>query len=288
MSPTFRPDKFIHIQNVNYNKYLNDLETSAMIKIRSFEHLCEALEIRINYFHAHGCRLSDHGLEFIPYKKTSLSEIENIFKKSRNKKILELEEVEKFQTAILTFLCEQYHKFDWVQQFHLGAMRNNNSRMYNLLGADSGWDSIGQYPIANNLSKFLDALDQKNQLSKTILYNLNPADNEVMATMLGNFNDGNSKGKIQWGSAWWFLDQIEGMTNQINTLSNIGMISCFIGMLTDSRSFLSFPRHEYFRRLICNLFGNDIERGHLPRDYSMIGKIISDISYNNAKNYFAL
>ena len=288
MSPTFRPDKFIHIQNVNYNKYLNDLETSAMIKIRSFEHLCEALEIRINYFHAHGCRLSDHGLEFIPYKKTSLSEIENIFKKSRNKKMLELEEVEKFQTAILTFLCEQYHKFDWVQQFHLGAMRNNNSRMYNLLGADSGWDSIGQYPIANTLSKFLDALDQKNQLSKTILYNLNPADNEVMATMLGNFNDGSSKGKIQWGSAWWFLDQIEGMTNQINTLSNIGMISCFIGMLTDSRSFLSFPRHEYFRRLICNLFGNDIERGHLPRDYSMIGKIISDISYNNAKNYFAL
>ena len=138
-------------------------------------------------------------------------------------------------------------------------MRNNNSRMYNLLGADSGWDSIGQYPIANTLSKFLDALDQKNQLSKTILYNLNPADNEVMATMLGNFNDGSSKGKIQWGSAWWFLDQIEGMTNQINTLSNIGMISCFIGMLTDSRSFLSFPRHEYFRRLICNLFGNDIE-----------------------------
>jgi glucuronate isomerase len=158
--------------------------------------------------------------------------------------------------------------------------------MLKKLGPDSGWDSIGHYPIAFSLSRFLDSLDQKDRLSKTVLYNINPADNEMMATMIGNFNDGSSKGKIQWGSGWWFMDQIDGMTNQINTLSNMGMISCFIGMLTDSRSFLSFPRHEYFRRLICNLFGNDMEKGHLPNDLPWIGKIISDISYYNSKNYF--
>ena len=158
--------------------------------------------------------------------------------------------------------------------------------MFKKLGPDTGWDSIGQYPIAQNLSRFLDALDQQDQLAKTILYNLNPADSEIFATMIGNFNDGSSKGKIQWGSGWWFLDQIEGMTDQINTLSNMGIISCFVGMLTDSRSFLSFPRHEYFRRLLCNLFGNDIEKGLLPNDLPWIGKIVSDISYHNAKNYF--
>ena len=165
-------------------------------------------------------------------------------------------------------------------------MRNNNSRMYKLLGSDSGWDSIGQYHIATSLSNFLNELDKNEQLSKTILYNLNPADNAMMATMIGNFNDGSIAGKVQWGSGWWFLDQIDGITNQINTLSNIGIISCFIGMLTDSRSFLSFPRHEYFRRLLCNIFGDDIERGKLPKDISWIGKIVSDISYHNAKKYF--
>ena len=165
-------------------------------------------------------------------------------------------------------------------------MRNNNGRMYEILGADSGWDSIGQYPIATSLSNFLNELDKNEQLSKTILYNLNPADNAMMAAMIGNFNDGSIAGKVQWGSGWWFLDQIDGITNQINTLSNIGIISCFIGMLTDSRSFLSFPRHEYFRRVLCNIFGNDIERGKLPNDISWIGKIVSDISYHNAKKYF--
>ncbi len=160
--------------------------------------------------------------------------------------------------------------------------------MFKNLGADTGWDSIGQYPTARSLSKFLDALDTTDQLTKTVLYNLNPADNEIMATMIGNFNDGSIKGKVQWGSGWWFSDQLEGMTKQINTLSNMGILSCFIGMLTDSRSFLSFPRHEYFRRLLCNLFGNDIEKGLLPKDLPWIGKIISDISYGNAKNYFEL
>jgi len=225
-------------------------------------------------------------LEYIPFREAPQSEIERIFSKRRTGSQLEREESEKFQTALLLFLGKEYHRLGWVQQFHLGAMRNNNSRMFKKLGPDTGWDSIGQYPIAQNLSRFLDALDQQDQLAKTILYNLNPAESEIFATMIGNFNDGSSKGKIQWGSGWWFLDQIEGMTDQINTLSNMGIISCFVGMLTDSRSFLSFPRHEYFRRLLCNLFGNDIEKGLLPNDLPWIGKIVSDISYHNAKNYF--
>ena len=286
MNPTFRPDKSILINAPNYNEYIDALEISVSFKINSFDDLCEALQKRIDFFHKQGCRISDHGLEYIPFQSATLSEIKKIYIKKRKGANLESKEIEKFQTAILIFLCKQYHKLGWVQQFHLGAMRNNNSRMLKKLGPDSGWDSIGHYPIAFSLSRFLDSLDQKDRLSKTVLYNINPADNEMMATMIGNFNDGSSKGKIQWGSGWWFMDQIDGMTNQINTLSNMGMISCFIGMLTDSRSFLSFPRHEYFRRLICNLFGNDMENGRLPNDLPWIGKIISDISYYNSKNYF--
>ena len=286
MNPTFRPDKSIMINAPDYNEYIDALEIAASIKINSFDDLCEALQKRIDFFHNKGCRISDHGLEFVPFKSASLVEIKKIYNKKRKGGILESEEIQKFQTAILIFLCKAYHKLGWVQQFHLGAMRNNNSRMLKKLGPDTGWDSIGQYPIAFSLSRFLDSLDEKDELSKTILYNINPADNEMLATMIGNFNDGTSKGKIQWGSGWWFLDQIDGMTDQINTLSNMGMISSFIGMLTDSRSFLSFPRHEYFRRLICNLFGNDLEKGHLPSDINWIGKIISDISYHNTKNYF--
>jgi glucuronate isomerase len=240
----------------------------------------------MDYFHGQGCRLSDHGLTYLPFKEASDKQIEELFSKRRKGENLEKEKIEQFQTALLLFLGKAYHRLGWAQQFHLGAMRNNNTRMFTKLGPDSGWDSIGSYPIAHNLSRYLDALDKNNQLSKTILYNLNPADNEIMATMIGNFNDGSSKGKIQWGSGWWFLDQLDGMTNQINTLSNMSVLSCFVGMLTDSRSFLSFPRHEYFRRLLCNLFGNDIEKGLLPRDFSLIGKIIADISYHNAKNYF--
>ena len=286
MSSSFRPDKSILIQASEFNKYIDKLGVLCSIEINGFEDLCLALEKRMNYFHRHGCKLSDHGLEYIPFQKAPISEIERIFKKRRTGAKLELIEIEKFQSALLIFLGKAYHKLGWIQQFHLGAMRNNNSRMFKKLGPDTGWDSIGQYPLAQNLSNFLDALDVNDQLPKTILYNLNPTDNEIMATMIGNFNDGSSRGKIQWGSGWWFLDQLEGMTNQINTLSNMGMLSCFVGMLTDSRSFLSFPRHEYFRRLLCNLFGNDIEKGLLPNDLPWVGKIISDISYTNAKNYF--
>lgn len=178
------------------------------------------------------------------------------------------------------------HEKGWVQQFHLGALRNNNTRMLSSLGPNTGWDSIGDFNQATALAKFLNRLDTENRLAKTILYNVNPADNEVMATMTGNYNDGSVAGKVQWGSGWWFLDQKDGMVKQLNTLSNMGLLSRFVGMLTDSRSFLSFPRHEYFRRILCNLFGDDVENGELPADYQWLGKIVQDICYNNAKNYF--
>ena len=286
MRTAFRPDKSLFIGENNYNYYLDQLGQAANVDIKNYSDLCEALQNRMDYFHTHGCRLSDHGLEYIPYAVSSDQEIDRIFKSKRSGGTVSKKEEEQFQTALLLFLGKAYHRLGWVQQFHLGAMRNNNTRMYKKLGPDTGWDSIGTYPIAHNLSRYLDALDKNDQLSKTVLYNLNPADNEIMATMIGNFNDGSSKGKIQWGSGWWFLDQLDGMTEQINTLSNMSILSCFVGMLTDSRSFLSFPRHEYFRRLLCNLFGNDIEKGLLPRDFSLLGNIIADISYYNAKNYF--
>lgn len=187
---------------------------------------------------------------------------------------------------MLIYFAEWDHEKGWVQQYHLGALRNNNARMHRLIGPDTGWDSIGDFSQARALSKFLNKLDNQDKLTKTILYNLNPADNELIATMIGNFNDGSIKGKIQFGSAWWFLDQKDGMTKQLNTLSNMGLLSRLVGMLTDSRSFLSFPRHEYFRRLVCDIFGEDIEKGEIPNDIEWVGKIIQDISYNNAKEYF--
>ena len=286
VSTAFRPDKSLFIDGENYNSYIDQLAQVSSIEILTYTDLCEALQKRMDFFHEKGCRLSDHGLEYIPYEITTEKEIKRIFENKRKGQSPTKKEKEQFQTALLIFLGKAYHKLGWVQQFHLGAMRNNNTRMFTKLGPDTGWDSIGNYPIAFGLSRYLDALDLNNQLTKTILYNLNPSDNEIMATMIGNFNDGSTKGKIQWGSGWWFLDQLDGMTDQINILSNMGIISCFIGMLTDSRSFLSFPRHEYFRRLVCNLFGNDIEKGVLPQDMKWIGGIVQDICYQNAKSYF--
>ena len=286
VSTAFRPDKAILIDNEGYNDYINKLGEVAEIEINTYSDLCDALRKRIAYFDANGSKLSDHGLEHIYFETFTENEVNAIFKKKREKASLSNEEVVKFQSAILLFLSETYHEFGWVQQFHLGALRNNNSRMHQILGPDTGWDSIGDYAQAQKLSAFLNALDSKDKLTKTIIYNLNPADNEVMATMIGNFNDGSSRGKVQFGSGWWFLDQKDGMTKQLNALSNMGLISCFIGMLTDSRSFLSFPRHEYFRRILCNLLGDEIQRGELPADIDWIGKIVADISYNNAKEYF--
>jgi glucuronate isomerase len=286
VSTAFRPDKAILIGNDGYNSYINKLEKASNITIRSFDDLCDALKNRIQYFNDNGCRLCDHGLENISFESFTQNEVNGIFQKKRNDEQISKAEELKFQSAILLFLSETYHDLGWVQQFHLGALRNNNARMNQVLGPDTGWDSIGDYSQAQKLSHFLDALDSKNKLTKTIIYNLNPADNEVMAAMIGNFNDGSVKGKVQYGSAWWFLDQKDGMTKQLNALSNMSLISCFIGMLTDSRSFLSFPRHEYFRRVLCNLLGKEIKSGELPNEMEWIGKMVSDISYFNAKAYF--
>ena len=286
VSTAFRPDKAILINADGYNLYLDSLANAAGVSINSYEDLLSAVRKRIEFFNANGCKLCDHGLDQIYFENYTESEVKSIFAKKREGKNISNEEALKFQSAILIFLCETYHEFGWVQQFHLGALRNNNARMHRVLGPDTGWDSIGDYPQAQKLSAFLNALDSKDKLTKTIIYNLNPADNEVMATMIGNFNDGSVKGKVQFGSGWWFLDQKDGMTKQLNALSNMGLISCFVGMLTDSRSFLSFPRHEYFRRILCNLLGDEIKRGELPNDIEWIGKMVSDISYNNAKDYF--
>jgi len=285
VNTSFRPDRAIAIDKSDYNDYINQLEEVVGFSIETYDNLCDALKKRITYFNENGCKLSDHGLKFICFEDYKESEIKSIFIKKRSNVNLSELEFSKFQTAILQFLCEVYSDFGWVQQFHLGALRQNNSRITNLLGADAGLDSIGDFSQVASLSKFLDSLDSKNKLTKTIIYNLNPADNESFATMVGNFNDGSIKGKIQFGSGWWFLDQKDGITKQLNTISNMGMLSCFIGMVTDSRSFLSFTRHEYFRRILCNLFGEEIEKGELPNDMDWIGKVIEDICYNNVKEY---
>lgn len=286
VSTAFRPDKAILIEDDSYNEYVESLGNAAGLTIASFADLKAALRKRIEFFDANGCKLCDHGLNYLPFENYSETEIESLFKKKRNGEEISELEIEKFKTAILLFLGETYHEFGWVQQFHLGALRNNNKRMLKKLGPDTGWDSIADYKQAEGISKFLDALDGKSKLTRTILYNLNPADNEIFASIIGNFNDGSVKGKVQFGSGWWFLDQKDGIIKQLNALSNMGLVSTFIGMLTDSRSFLSYPRHEYFRRVLCNLFGEEMERGELPNDMELVGNTISDISYNNAKEYF--
>ncbi|WP_299604023.1 glucuronate isomerase [uncultured Aquimarina sp.] len=285
--PTFRPDKAYTIQDSNtYLQYLDQLSDVSKIQINSFDDLLTALESRIDYFHQLGCRLADHGLETLSFELEENYSIDSIFKKIQSKKPLENGEIHHFTYQVLYFLCTSYHKRGWIQQFHLGAIRNNNSRLLDKLGTDTGFDSIGDFLQAKNLSKFLNSLDKPDQLAKTILYNLNPSQNEVFATMAGNFNDGSIKGKVQYGAAWWFLDQKDGIEKHLNTVSNLGMLSCFVGMLTDSRSFLSFPRHDYFRRILCNLLGNDVKNGMLPKDEKWLGKIVADICFYNAKAYF--
>ena len=285
--PAFRPDKAMNVDDVNtFNNYLTGLEKAADISISTYNDYLAALKKRHEYFVTNDCSVSDHGLEVIYAEDYTATEIAGIFAKIRSGGSLSLEENRKFKSAMLVTFAEWDWEKGFVQQYHLGALRNNNSRMLKQLGPDTGWDSVGDFSQARALAKFLDRLDRDNKLAKTIIYNLNPADNELFATMIGNFNDGSAAGKIQWGSSWWFLDQKDGMTKQINALSNMGLLSRFIGMLTDSRSFLSFPRHEYFRRLLCNLFGEEIENGELPNDIEWTGKLIRDICFNNAKNYF--
>ncbi len=287
MLPAFRPDKAMNSDDIiALNQYIDKLESVSDMQINSLGEYLNALKGRHDFFAANGCKVSDHGLEQIYAENYTEQEIVAIFDKIRTKKEISPAENLKFKSAMLIYFAEWDHEKGWVQQYHLGALRNNNARMHRLIGPDTGWDSIGDFSQARALSKFLNKLDDQDKLTKTILYNLNPADNELIATMIGNFNDGSIKGKIQFGSAWWFLDQKDGMTKQINTLSNMGLLSRLVGMLTDSRSFLSFPRHEYFRRLVCNIFGEDIENGEIPNDIQWVGKIIQDISYNNAKEYF--
>jgi len=286
VGPTFRPDKVIQISSEDFNNYVDVLGEVSNMEIVSYKDLCSALLQRIDHFNANGCKLSDHGMESLPNVPASSAQIATIFEKRRKGRQLDEKEAQQFKTAVLLFLCKAYNDYGWVQQFHLGSIRNNNSKMLKKLGADAGADSIGDFAQAQSLSWFLNELDAKNKLTKTILYNSNPADSELFAAMTGNFNDGSVKGKVQYGAGWWFLDQKDGIINQLNALSNIGLISCFVGMLTDSRSFLSFPRHEYFRRILCNLFGGEIQNGELPNDMDLIGKIIKDICYYNAKEYF--
>lgn len=285
--PAFRPDKAYAVDDPKtYFEYLQSLEHVTGIALNSFADLLSALDQRIDYFHLNHCRLADHGLEFMPFAEGSGFDLELIFKKLLNQVPLFADEAAFFKFELLQHLCKTYHRLGWVQQFHLGALRNANNGMVERLGPDTGFDSIGDFMQAPSLSKFLSALDKTDQLAKTILYNLNPADNAVFATMCGNFNNSGINGKVQWGSAWWFLDQKDGMEEQLKTLSNMGMLSNFVGMLTDSRSFLSFPRHEYFRRILCNLIGKDVEEGLLPKDEKWLGGMIADICYHNAKNYF--
>ena len=286
MIPAFRPDKAILIEKESWADYVQKLGDVAGCDIGSFADLVDALKKRMEFFHANGCRLSDHGLEQVYAADYTDNQVDNIFKKRFSGEEITTEEAEAFMSALLYELGCLYKKMGWVQQFHLGALRDNNARLLGKLGPDTGFDSIGDFEQAKALSRFLNRLDSEDNLSKTILYNLNPRDNEVFSTMIGNYQDGSVRGKIQWGSAWWFLDQKDGMEKQINALSNMGMLSAFIGMLTDSRSFLSFPRHEYFRRILCNLIGRDVHNGELPNDTEWLGGIVADICYRNAKNYF--
>ncbi|QES88592.1 glucuronate isomerase [Rhizosphaericola mali] len=287
MLPAFRPDKAMDSDNITvFNSYIDKLATVVNKEISDLQTYLDALKSRHDYFAENGCKVSDHGLNSIDAEDFTFEQVAAIFQKIRKGASIEAKESKIFKSAMLIWFAQWDHEKGWVQQYHLGALRNNNTRMLTQLGPDTGWDSIGDYSQAQALSKFLNKLDEEDKLAKTIIYNLNPADNEIIATMVGNFNDGSVAGKVQFGSAWWFLDQKDGMTKQINALSNMGLLSRMVGMLTDSRSFLSFPRHEYFRRLICNLFGEDVENGDLPNDIEWIGKIVQDISYYNAKNYF--
>ena len=286
MLPTFRPDKLVVINHNDFLPFLQKLEHLIGATISTFDDLLSALENRIEYFAEHGCQLADHGLGQLHKVNSSNISLDTVLQKRKQNIDLSPAEVQAFQMECLHQLGKIYHQKNWTMQFHLGAIRNNNGRLLNSVGADVGSDSIGDFNQAEGLSYFLNRLDIEDKLAKTIIYNLNPRDNELFATMMGNFNDGSAAGKIQWGSAWWFLDQKDGMEKQINTLSNMGLLSQFIGMLTDSRSFLSFPRHEYFRRILCNLIGQDVHNGELPNDIKWLGEIVENICYKNAKRYF--
>lgn len=287
--PAFRPDKALAVCDpAKYNQWLQALSAASDIDISNFDTFVDALKQRHNFFHAQGCRLSDHGMnqcfaEFCPEKTAS-----GIFEKARRGRPVSTEEHSQFASHMMLLFGQWDAEKGWTKQLHLGALRNSNTRLLRQLGPDTGFDSIGDFPQATALSAYLDRLDRDNALPKTIIYNNNPSDNYLFATMIGNFQDGTIPGKVQFGAAWWFLDQKEAMEWQLNALSNIGLLSRFVGMVTDSRSFMSYPRHEYFRRVLCNLLGRDVENGELPDDENLLGPMIRNICYSNARNYLAL
>ena len=287
--PAFRPDKAMTVESAErFNAWVNQLEAAADTEIKDYTSYMDALHKRHDFFHKVGCRLSDHGIEQ-PYAYSyTEAQLRRIFTKVRSGEMLLESEIRQFKSAMLMELAVMDAEKGWTQQFHMGALRNTNARAMQQLGSDTGYDSIGDFEIARPLALFLDQLEHKGKLTRTILYVINPKDNELVAAMIGNFQDGITPGKIQFGAAWWFNDQKDGIIRQINALSNMGLLSRFIGMLTDSRSFLSYPRHEYFRRVLCNLLGNDMENGELPNDLEMIGSMVKDICYNNAVNYFGI
>jgi len=285
--PTWRPDKGMAVENpAAFNAWVNELAACTHSEIRNFGEFLDALRRRQAFFHKCGCRLSDHGLEAVHAEDYTERDIIAIFGKVRGGATPSGDEILKFKSAMIYEFCLMNAEKGWTQQLHLGALRNNNTRLFPVLGPDAGFDSMADAPVARPLSKLLGRLDHDNKLAKTVLYNLNPKDNAVLATMAGNFQDGTAPGKIQYGSAWWFLDQMDGMKRQIEDLSQLGLLSRFVGMLTDSRSFLSYPRHEYFRRILCNLLGQDMDKGMIPHDFTLVGSMVRDICYNNAARYF--
>ncbi len=285
--PTFRPDNVIKTEDPEkFKSYILKLELAGGNDISNYEALVEALDKRHKFFHEMGGRLSDHGLDRFYFATFTFAEIDRIFKNLLKGNPISLEDAEKYKTAVMLELCKMNHKRGWTQQFHVGAMRNNNARMFKQMGPDTGWDSIGAVQDPVKISKFLNELDNHDQLTKTILYNINPSDNEMMITMAGNFNDGSSAVKVQHGAAWWFLDQKSGMEKHLKDLEALGLLRRFIGMVTDSRSFLSYPRHEYFRRLVCNYVGEEVEKGLIPEEEELLKPLIEGISYRNAKEYF--
>ncbi|MEQ9296963.1 MAG: glucuronate isomerase [Cyclobacteriaceae bacterium] len=287
--PTFRPDNLYAVDKpADFNAYINDLSQLVGHPIGTFKELMKAASERIEFFHKAGGRISDHGLEQLHPDLYSLEKADEIIKRVQNGGTASKEQVNIFKMTTLVELSKMYAQKGWTQQFHLGAIRNNNDRMMRKIGADAGLDSIGDFSQITGLAQFLNQLENTDQLAQTIVYNLNPSDNEAMATMVGNFNGGGVPGKMQFGSGWWYLDQKDGMEKQLNALSNMGLLSRFIGMLTDSRSFLSFPRHEYFRRVLCNLIGNDVENGELPNDINWLGQHVENICFNNAHSYLKL
>ena len=285
--PTFRPDNVIKTDDPeSFIAYIRRLSEVAGTRIGSWDNLIEVLDGRHQFFHDNGCRLSDHGLSRFFFTSFSSSTINKVFKKLLKGTNISPDESEQYKTAVMTEICRMNHKRGWTQQFHVGAIRNINERMFRLMGPDTGWDSTGDPQDSFKMSGFLSSLDNTEQLAKTIIYNLNPSDNQMFITMAGSFNDGSVPAKVQYGPSWWFLDNKSGIEMHLRDLSVLGLLSRFIGMVTDSRCFLSFPRHEYFRRLVCNFIGKEVEKGLIPEDWGLLKALIEGISYTNARNYF--